>query len=389
MQQQHILFTLGHAPKQGSGTPIIIDRHLRRLSSENWKISIVSTEQSIASQNFPHSWHIIPMPVRRWWWFPYRPQIPGLLDLRLRCWQSECERVLMKERPSAILTVLQDVYSLFAAHLSKTWQIPLSVIVHDQHEFWASSDAQYRCIRQNSNTVLNQAARVWPVSREIGDGCQVKETSKISVLLPISEGNYQGFVKWKDSFKSNPVIAYAGSLYEGQIPIFYRIASALKKINGTFLLIITNFECFQVDLLKLLKNCSNVKYQKPFVKNIDVITFLAENASCILVSYPLDLTKHPWIATSFPSKLIEFSHLGLPLLTLAPPSTALSNWAKRHNWLSHLSQINEEEVLKVLNQLTEKESWMKMAQQSQNVALNEFNPNVIQAQFESELAIKK
>lgn len=385
MQQQHILFALSNAPKQGSGSPIIIDRHLRRLSSKNWKVSIVATEQSIFSETFPHSWQTIAIPMRRWWWPPYRPQVPGLLELRLRCWQLECERVLMKERPSAILTVLRDSYSLFAAHLSKSWQIPLSVIVHDQEELWANSDAEYRWIRQHWITVLNQAARIWPVSQELGDAYQVKETSKISVFPPIPDGNSQGFVEWKDSFKNHPIIAYAGSLYPGQEFCFYSIASALQKINGTLLLLIPNDKLYS---LNLLKNFSNIKYQKPFSKNTDVITFLAENASCILVPYPLDLTKNPWVATCFPSKLIEFSHLGLPLITLAPPNTALSNWAKTHNWLSHLSQMNEEEILKVLNQITEKEIWMQMAQQSQNVALNEFNPNVIQSQFESELAIK-
>lgn len=385
MQHQHILFASNSPPKQGAGSLIIVDRHLRRLSSKNYKISIVAPEQSIVNEKFPDSWQTIAMPMRRRWWPPYRPEIPGLLELRFRCWQLECERVLMKERPSAILTVLKGVYSLFAAHLSKTWQIPLSVIVHDQEELWASSDAEYRWIKQHSITILNQAARVWPVSPEIGDAYQVKEPSKLSVLFPIPEGNYQ-CVEWKDSFKSSPVIAYAGSFYPGQTSFFSSIASALKKINGTLLLIIPNDK---FDLLNLPDTCSNVKYQEPFPQNIDVINFLAENASCILVPYPLDLTKHPWAATCFPSKLVEFSHLGLPLLTVAPPNTAFSNWAKRHNWLSHLSDMNEEELLKLLNQLTEKETWMKMAQQSRYVAAGEFNHNVIQSQFESELAIKK
>ena len=383
MQQQHILFASNSPPKQGAGSPIIIDRHLRRLSSKNYKVSILATEQSIVTENFPDSWQTIAMPMRRWWWPPYRPEIPGLLDLRFRCWQLECERVLMNERPSAILTVLKGVYSLFAAHLSKSWQIPLTVIVHDQEELWASSETESSWIRQHSIAVLNQAARVWPVSQELGDAYKVKGPSKISVFLPIPEGKHQSFVEWKDSFK-NPVIAYAGSLYVGQSDLFSSIASALKKINGTLLLIIPKDK---FDLLNL-PDYSNVKYQEPFDKNVDVINFLSENASCILVPYPLDLTKHPWAATCFPSKLVEFSHLGLPLLTVAPPNTAFSNWAKRHNWLSHLSDTNEAELLKFLNQLTKKETWMKMAQESRDVAADEFNPNVIQAQFESELAIK-
>jgi glycosyltransferase involved in cell wall biosynthesis len=380
-QEQHIMYVSGVVPKQGTCSPIIIDRHLTRLEKSNWKISLAVPEMGIAEEKFPESWQIISLPTRRWWWPPVRTEIPGSLELRLRCWRSECDRVLMGKRPSAILTVLGDFYSLLAVLLSKSWEIPLSVIVHDQVELLVNSEKERRLISHYSSIVLNQASRVWTVSPELGDTYHLK-AEKAKVLFPIPSGNIQSFVEWQDKFKDSPVVAYAGSLHPFQISNFLNIASALQKINGT-LLLITHPD--NPVLIQLLDSYSNVKYQEPFKTNKEVIEFLGKNASCILVSYSFELTQQPWGANSFPSKLVEFSHLGLPVLILAPPNTALSTWAKRHDWLSYLDCMNEEKLLHILQHLKDKDMWKKMAEKARYVCIKEFDPEIIQAQFESEL----
>ncbi|MEG4484122.1 hypothetical protein [Microcoleus sp. D2_18a_B4] len=381
-KQQHILFSYGCPPKQGFGSPIIVNRHLRRLSS-NWEISIVAPQQSFTGINFPDFWQPIPLPMRRWWWLPYCPQISKLLEIRFWYWQLECERVLLQKRPTAIVTVLYDIYSIFAAYLAKTWQVPLSVIIHDQEEVRAKSEVEHHLIRKNWKSVLNQATKIWSVSQELGDLYKVNNPDKISTLIPIPEGSNQSFATWKDKFTASPVVAYAGNIYPSQISYIYSIASTLQKINGTFLLVTPKNRPGVVELLNAFPN---IEYQEPFPRNADVISFLKNQASCILVLYPFNLSEFPWGATSFPSKLVEFSHLGLPVLILAPPDTALGSWATKHNWYSYLSRMDEEKLFQIINQLIEKEKWIQMAHQSQIVAKSEFNPNLIQAQFESEIA---
>jgi hypothetical protein len=71
--------------------------------------------------------------------------------------------------------------------------------------------------------------------------------------------------------------------------------------------------------------------------------------------------------------IVEFSHLGLPVLILASPCTTISNWAKARQWLSHISELDNKE----------------MANQTRKVASGEFHPDLIQAQFESELAVTR
>ena len=377
--QRHILLVSFTPPMQGTGTSIILERHLIQLERKGWKVSVIVPEQRLPMGN-----KFFRLPARRWWWPPFRPQIPGSLEIRLRLWQLECERVLGRERPSAILTVLWDIYPLLAVRLSKRWNVPLSVIIHDQQELWAESEAEHHLLKQRSTSILNKSERIWIASAELGNNYNLREKQKIKVLFPIPEKTCQSFVEWKNHFTTHPVVAHAGSLHPFQIPNLQILASALTKVNGTLLLITP---ADNPVLAKLRESYPNVKHQEPFAQNRDAIKFLSNNAACILVSFSFRISEQRWAATSFPSKLVEFSHLGLPILILAPTSTAISNWAKRHQWLCHVSQLNEAELLNVLSKLTIQATWLEMAKQTREVALSEFHPDHIQAQFESELAI--
>jgi glycosyltransferase involved in cell wall biosynthesis len=383
-QKRHLLYVSGIVPRQSFGGSIILYRHLKLLEGSNWRISVISSQQSIAKEKFPEPWQVITMPDRRWWWPPVRPEIPGSLELRLRLWQYECNHLFRKERPSAILTVLWDSYSLFAALLSRAWQIPLSVIVHDDWELRASSESHRRLVRQYQKIVMEQATRVWPVSSKLGSTINLKSPGKMSVLLPIPNGKRDSFIEWSDKFKFHPVITYAGNLYPSFTPVLKVVAKALEQVNGT-LLLVTNPN--NSHLSELVNSSPNIKCHEPFEDNTEVIEFLSNNSSCILVGYPFDSTENLKLIGSFPSKLLEFSHVGVPLFILTPPNTALSDWAADHEWLCYLTSLDKQKLLLLLKQLTDKEAWTKMAKQSRQVALNEFNPSLIQKQFESELAV--
>src|SRR5215831_449740 len=134
---QHILLVSFIPPMPATGTPIILERHLLQLERRGWKVSIIVPELCLPTGNtFFDSLQIIPLSTRRWWWPPFRPDLPGSVEMRLHLWRLECERALGRKRPSAILTVLWGFCPLLAMHLSRRWKVPLSVIIHDQEELW-------------------------------------------------------------------------------------------------------------------------------------------------------------------------------------------------------------------------------------------------------------
>ncbi|MCM8781786.1 MAG: hypothetical protein NC828_01880 [Candidatus Omnitrophica bacterium] len=48
-----------------------------------------------------------------------------------------------------------------------------------------------------------------------------------------------------------------------------------------------------------------------------------------------------------------------------------------------------QKVVGLLRRLTDKETWIKMAQQSKDAAANDFNPELIQKEFEAGLVVKE
>lgn len=382
-EKQHILFILGSPPRQGLTGPVIVDRHLRRLP-DNYKISIAAPEQSFGDLEFPDSWKIIRMPKRRWWWLPYRKNVTILETLRFWYWKRECEKVLLNERPSAILTILHDVYSVFAAYLSKVWKVPLVVILHDQVEAFSNSKTCSKWFNRNWKFVFNQSTMILPVSWELANAYNLGSTGKILHLYPISEGNRDKFIEWNEKFRSFPVIGYAGNIYPSQIPVIEKIASTIESINGRLLLIVPR----QPEVVMLLHKFPNIDYREPFENNVDAINYLASHVSSILVAYPLDISKMPWVRTSFPSKLVEFCHLGLPILIIASEDTALGRWSLEHNWLSYLNNMDDDKLLSTLSSMTKEKEWRQMSDQSIAVAQGEFNPEYIQKQFESVISMQ-
>ncbi len=386
MQNKHILLSSSILPGWGTGTRIILKRHLEMLEKKGWHISVVVPESYLKlTKDFPKTWNVVFLPFRRWWWLPYRQEVRALLNFRLSVFQYECEKTLKGNLPTAILTHLSgSIYVELASYLSKEWGVPLSVLCHDREEFFANSDLEFSSVKQKCESILMQAQQSWFVSPELEQSYNLKSKKKTSVLLPIPEFHNRKFIEWQSKFSLNPVVAHAGWLYPSQFSNFYSLAIALQEINGSILIVCPKDN---PTLIKLLETCSNIFHHDIFPTNSDVFDFLGDNATCILVSYSFIESEQPWASTSFPSKLIDFSHLGLPILILAPQSAAVSKWAKKYEWFGHIETLDEPLILEYLIKLTIKDDWLKMAEQTQRVALTEFNPNQIQSQFESELAV--
>jgi hypothetical protein len=378
-KEKHLLF-VGTLPQPGFGTCVIIYRNLKRL--KGWKISIASAKHLIKKEySTPRMWRIIELAQHRWWWPPLKPYIFALFQLRLYFWKLKCERLLNKERPSIILNQLgRD--SALAYYLSKAWRVPLFMMIHDRWQVWVKTEFdKLYMTEKRAESILNHASKIWATSPGLATFYKVNNPKKISVLFAMPEGGPPCFAQWRDDFKTHPVIVSSGSFRDYQIDIFKNIAFALQRINGT-LLIISNKKYYG-HLKSQLEGFPNIIYNEPFVRNAELISFLKEKASCILV--PGCFRDELDWKINIPERLVEFSHLGIPMIILSPPHTCLSDWAKAHKWHGHLDTLDKDKLFELVKQITDKEKWLAMAEQSKNVALNEFSSDKIQAQFESEL----
>jgi hypothetical protein len=383
-----ILYIGHHFPCYGTGTGIIIRRHLERIENKGVKIYIAVPESEVSSQNVPDSWKVIKIPKRRKWWLPHRENIPG--SNRLRNWYQmiEISNVLNGIVPDCILSVLWGPCSELAAYISKKWNVPISVIVHDLEENWVDNSFQSSIIRVRKESVLKQASCIWPVSEKMKNTFSDNVKYKTNVLYPIPEG-VKNTVKITHP-KTDPfVLAHAGTLHAVQLPNFKEIANSLDRIGGQFLIISPDKNPQNNDVIaSLTKSHKNVIISDYIEKNTSVLDFLREHASAIFVSYALIAGTHQWADTSFPSRFIEFSHLGLPVIIVAPKEAAITAWCEQNNWEAHFSNLQNGELDFFFQKLKTKQFYLSMAYKTISFSKELFNPDVIQLQFENQIVWK-
>ena len=232
---------------------------------------------------------------------------------------------------------------------------------------------------------MNHASRVWAVSREMADFYPVKDIAKVKVLFPAPEGvNAIGsFASWKDSFKSCPVLAFAGSYHSLYAPFLRMAAEALLKGGGEAVIMSKKLDFIQ----KEIGDYKNIRYLNS-LPNVEALAFLRNNVSAVLIPGSIDTGAAGW-QLSFPSRLVEFVHTGLPVVISGIPGTALANWAEKRQWLGYAAAGDHDGLNRILEKLKDREVWSAMAAQSRAAALGEFSTERIQTQFESELAFKR
>lgn len=379
---RHLVYIGSTLPTPGFGSSVVIYRHLKRLSAE-WKVSLLAFDSEREKHNdIPDNWEIITIPQKKWFYPPVKRRLPFSLDIRLHLLSSKYIKKAKKEKPDAILAQLGK-NSLFAKYVSQKLNIPLSVIVHDRWQAWSKYGGADKLMTEElALSVLDHASRVWPVSQEMGDFYKVKDSKKVRVLYPIPEGNRGGFSEWKDEFKINPVIGMAGSFHSPQLDCLKKTADILQKYNGKLLVMTKKNELIRGSL----SECSNIGYKEPLPHNSQAIDFLKSNVSGMIISGSIDTKAVGW-DLSFPSRWLEFSHLGVPIIIVSPWGTALSRKAKELKWTGYLEEMETALLEEKIKMLLDKENWEKMADESRCVAMGEFNPSLIQKQFEEELVL--
>jgi hypothetical protein len=368
--KKHILFVSTFLPSPGFGPAVINYRHLKML--KGWKTTIIADKKSVRKKyNLPSEWRIIFI-SQNYLTAPYfRNRLISFLGREVG------------EKPSAILNHF-GTNSILAYHLSKKWDTPLSVILHDQWEICASAFIEKYYMKKGwAGVILNHASRIWTYSHELASTYRIQHLEKIKIISHPPERSASCFAEWRDDFKEHPVVAFAGSFRFHEACYFRLIAKALAKISGRIVLTTTKNHVVKI----ILSGLSNVEFREPSVDNVNLVSFLRARASCLLVPWCFELDKLPWRKAGFPAKLAEFVHTGLPTIILAPQGVPVSNWAKAHKWLGYLDTLDRKRILALLRQMTDKEMWTRMAQQSREAALGEFDPEKIQAQFELELAV--
>lgn len=372
---------IGQAPTEGTGSPVILLRHLQRFSKSGWKISIFAERGQDVSACVQAGWTVHTLPLRRKWWPPYREDRP--LSRFARTWllARECLRAQRNQQPDAILGYLaahSDFYPEIAAHLAHQSRVPLTLLIHDDAAAFPGNAAGKSRQRKRHDWILRQARRRCFVSPELADAYDAPAAGRY-VLPPIPEG-WSGKAGWQDEFAVKPRVYYAGYIWPAQFSLLGKIARILDS-NGVRLTLLTR----ETPELKTFLADAPADHIPPFGTNREALAHLSRSAAGILVAYTESVAQMPWISTSFPSKLIEYLHLGLPSAIVAPTESSVGKWAARSAYPDFFSPEQLESIAIWAADLRDAGKWKARAAASKNLAHEQFSPEKIHAMLESQL----
>ena len=373
------LLYIGENPAAGTGSPIIILRHLRRFAAEGWSISIMGEHGGDYRECAAAGWTVHFPCRRRWWWPPFRDRFSSLRWMRLRLLAHEV--VDSAPEPTVIFSYLAahaDFSADLAGHVAQITGAPLHMLVHDDVAAFPAARGKELVLRQAHENILRAADVCWYVSPELAD-CFPATAPNRRILFPIPEGWDRPAV-WNNSFKEKPKIFYAGYVWPQQLPLLAKVATAARQ-GGCEPTVMTK-------PLKMIQDfCvqEGVRWHPPFPTNREALEYLVAHAAGLLVSYAAKIEDMPWCASSFPSKLVEYCHLGLPIAVIAPVDSAVCHWAKRVRYPYFFEPHQLVPLQEWFAGLKQRDVWQVRAALSLHIARTEFDPRKIQSELAGEM----
>jgi hypothetical protein len=372
---------IGQTPGEGTGSPVIVLRHLRRLAEHGWRINIIAEHGQDTSACERAGWSVQHLPLRRSWWPPFNAKSRFSRTVRTYLLARECRQLAGSEPPDAIFGYLAahaDFSPEIAAHFARQTNRPFTLLVHDDAAAFEQNAAEKRLLRRRHAWIIRQTHRCWFVSPELAEEYDVPVALR-RVLLPIPEG-WPTPSTFKPQFAGTPKVYYAGFIWPPQYPLLTQIARALQQAGARLVLLSK-----PTPELKAFVANEPADWVAPFVSNREALEHLVENAAGLMVSYAATIDEMPWVATSYPSKFVEYSHLGIPAAIVAPRASAIGRWAEREQFPFFFAPEKIDELRAWAGRLREPAEWQKLAGSAHSLARGPFSAELIHAQLESEL----
>jgi len=243
---------------------------------------------------------------------------------------SRLRRCLSGFDPEAILTVAEGYHLLVAAQLAEDAGLPLHLIVHDD---WLSPLPVYPGIKpwlgRRFGRLYRRAASRLCVSPFMEEAYRHNYGVAGEVLYPSWAKDWPSFDGPPQSYSKNagPLVgAYAGRiLVGGYARLIANLAKCLEARGGSLLLYAPNSPD---DLRSWGLDRSNVLPQR-VVASGELISRLRQEADFVFVPMAFDGDEMKCnMQVSFPSKLVDYTATGLPLLVCGPDYCSAVRWAR-------------------------------------------------------------
>jgi hypothetical protein len=256
----------------------------------------------------------------------------GVLHLTAPARGGRLDKVLKEFKPEAILTVAHGYSWLTAARLSLKARLPLHLIVHDD---WVSIQetilpaAIHKRLDKDFGEVYRHAASRLCASPYMAEAFAERYGVPGSVLYPSRAAGVPeyGPAPRINGTSGKVVFAFAGTVNtRGYAHSLATLASVLGEA-GAELVVYSNLDVGGVRDCGLEGGHVSVRRVVPFGR---LMESLREEVDVLFVPMSFAAEDAKNMGAGFPSKLADYTAVGLPLLIWGPASCSAVRWAREN-----------------------------------------------------------
>lgn len=253
------------------------------------------------------------------------------MTMRTSAWASAVPAALGTFEPEAVLTVVHGHAWAAAAAFARRRALPLHVIVHDDWPRMAAMPRGFaRRVDDQLGPVYRSAASRLCVSPWMAEEYQQRYGAAAGVLYPSRGRSTESSAAPPDRLggqQGGLTVAFAGTIRAGEHYRLLRIVAAALRPSAGRVLVFGPMTVEQAAAEGL--NESNVHF-KGMVDQRTLAARLREEADALLVPMSFDPADAANMRVSFPSKLVDYTAVGLPLLICGPEYASAVQWARRY-----------------------------------------------------------
>ena len=256
------------------------------------------------------------------------------------------EQALGNFQPEAVLTVAHDFLWLTAARYARKHSLPLHLICHDDWPRLAPVPPGFQSWLENEFAqVYRQAVSRLCVSPYMAEEYERRYGVKGTVLYHSRAADATSFNTPPERLrleKSPLTVAFAGTISsEGYIRAMQLLGQALEKIGGRLLIF---GPMAGTDAARAGLNRSNIQLCG-MLNSTDLINRLRVEVDALFVPMSFAPEDHEYSALSFPSKLTDYTAVGLPLLFYGPDYCSAARWAQENPGVAEVVTLESEVAL--------------------------------------------
>jgi glycosyltransferase involved in cell wall biosynthesis len=244
------------------------------------------------------------------------PVLAAILARRLRALKLE-----------GIVTVSHGTSWQIASRVARRLRLPLYVVNHD---YWRDTISVPKFMRewleQRFAEVYRTSAQRFCVSPCMESYYHELYGVPGHLLYPGRPANSRSASSPMRKGSKEFRIGYAGSFHEFFGPILNAVAEDLDAIGGVLVV----FSPPTPDgIRRKVLPARNVRLEPPIANNDEIVSRLQASCDALIVPMPRSMGIN--VRVSFPSKLVDYTATGLPVLIVGAPECSLRRWCSEHD----------------------------------------------------------